>query len=99
MWRDQAACAGTDPDLFFSDTEGNTAMSSLREVAEQTCVVCPVLEECARWADDHRAHGLWGGAYRTARTGRYERRPLIPGAPLHPLGLRAVEASVGMWVA
>lgn len=55
-WAGRAACAGTDPDLWFLETEG-----SYRE-ARAICAGCPVRAECLEWALETKTeHGLFGG--------------------------------------
>ena len=64
-WREQAACRGTDLDVFFPE-RGETA-----DHARQVCTACPVREPCLEYALSNRiTHGIWGGL--TER----ERRPL-----------------------
>lgn len=99
QWRDKAVCRDQDPELFFSDAEGGSALQRMRQVAETYCRRCPALEVCAQYADDRRERGLWAGTYRSYRTGPYGRTPLFPGAPMFELGPKVAEASVGAWVA
>jgi WhiB family redox-sensing transcriptional regulator len=60
-WVKYAACNGTDPEIFFSDTNGNSAL------AKSICGTCPVSEECLEFAlkyhtkNNDYAHGIWGG--------------------------------------
>ena len=64
-WREQAACRGTDLDVFYPE-RGETAGP-----ARQVCAVCPVREPCLEYVLSNRiTHGIWGGL--TER----ERRPL-----------------------
>jgi WhiB family transcriptional regulator, redox-sensing transcriptional regulator len=64
-WREQAACRGTDLDVFYPE-RGQTAGS-----ARQVCAQCPVRQPCLDYALSNRiTHGIWGGL--TER----ERRPL-----------------------
>jgi WhiB family transcriptional regulator, redox-sensing transcriptional regulator len=64
-WRQQAACRGTDLDVFYPE-RGQTARP-----ARQVCARCPVREPCLEYALSNRiASGIWGGL--TER----ERRPL-----------------------
>jgi WhiB family redox-sensing transcriptional regulator len=64
-WRRQAACRGTNLDLFYPE-RGQTA-----EPARQVCAACPVRQPCLDYAVSNRiTHGIWGGM--TER----ERRPL-----------------------
>lgn len=98
-WQEQARCRGVDTARFFSDAEGRDALYRMRPTAQEMCAACPVIEQCAEWADDRREAGLWAGSFRTSRVGPYTRKPLIPGAPLFELRPKMAEASVGTWVA
>ena len=55
-WRDDAACAETDPEIFYPEKGG-----SLSE-ARQVCAGCEVREQCLAdaLARDER-FGIWGG--------------------------------------
>ncbi|HEU5385884.1 MAG TPA: WhiB family transcriptional regulator [Streptosporangiaceae bacterium] len=64
-WRQQAACHGTDLNLFYPE-RGQPAGP-----ARQVCARCPVRQPCLEYALSNRiTHGIWGGL--TVR----ERRPL-----------------------
>jgi len=64
-WRQQAACRGTDLDLFYPE-RGKSAGP-----ARQVCAACPVRQPCLEYALSNRImSGIWGG--QTER----ERRPL-----------------------
>lgn len=52
-WRDDAACKGMDPDLFFPQ-RGESA----RE-AKAVCATCPVIDPC-REAGMNERFGVWG---------------------------------------
>ena len=55
-WRDLAACKHHNTLLFFPERwEVATA-------ARELCAVCPVADDCARYALAHKIeHGIWGG--------------------------------------
>jgi Transcription factor WhiB len=64
-WRQQAACHGTDLNLFYPE-RGQSAGP-----ARQVCAMCPVRQPCLEYALSNRiTSGIWGGL--TER----ERRPL-----------------------
>ncbi|MGW5430398.1 WhiB family transcriptional regulator [Streptomyces sp. NPDC004059] len=69
-WRDDAACAEVDPDIFFSDNS-----QTVRE-AKKVCVRCPSRLRCAMYAIDNGENwGVWGGMTQTElRTQRNRRR-------------------------
>ena len=57
-WRDDAACLGMDPDLFFPPQGGATNGAE----AKQICGGCPVQAECLEYALKTRpVYGIWGG--------------------------------------
>lgn len=64
-WREQAACRGLDPALFFPE-KGDDG-----HAAKAVCAVCPVRAECLRWAlTVPEKDGIWGGVAPHARRGR-----------------------------
>lgn len=55
-WRQQAACRGLDPNMFYPDKESDT------EQAKRVCSECIVRFACLEYALDHREKiGVWGG--------------------------------------
>lgn len=58
-WADQAACASTDPELFYApDHPGAGAYRS----AKRICANCPVKTECLADAMERvEQWGVWGG--------------------------------------
>jgi WhiB family redox-sensing transcriptional regulator len=55
-WRQEAACVGSDIDLFFAVEDEGTAR------AKAICATCPVREDCLEWAlANHQDDGIWGG--------------------------------------
>ena len=55
-WHAHAACAGMDPDLFFSERGDGY------EQAVKVCRRCPVQAECLAYAMSHQEKfGMWGG--------------------------------------
>lgn len=50
-WMRQAACLGTDPDLFYDGLS-----STAREEAKAVCTGCPVLGTCLARAMEEEAH-------------------------------------------
>jgi WhiB family transcriptional regulator, redox-sensing transcriptional regulator len=56
-WRDQAACRGLDPDIFYPSSDEDA------DVAKSICAMCPVREACLEYALANRERdGVWGGA-------------------------------------
>lgn len=58
-WKDYAACAECDPELFFpSDGDKHCG-----RIAKYVCRQCPVQAECLEYAlrSSRREYGIWGG--------------------------------------
>ena len=56
IWQAEALCAQTDPEAFFPEKGGST------RDAKRVCGVCPVREECLKYAmDNDERFGIWGG--------------------------------------
>jgi WhiB family redox-sensing transcriptional regulator len=60
-WRNDAACASNDTDLFFP--VGTTADAVRQtEAVKEICGGCPAREACLDFAlDTEQAFGIWGG--------------------------------------
>ncbi|HZJ47633.1 MAG TPA: WhiB family transcriptional regulator [Acidimicrobiia bacterium] len=55
-WRSEAACAGTDPDVFFPGEDASAARAKI------VCAGCPVREKCLLYSIEFRmTSGIWGG--------------------------------------
>lgn len=54
-WREQAACRGMDPDLFFPEKNQRAGAEAVA-----ACASCPVYEQCQGWAIPHESVGYWG---------------------------------------
>lgn len=66
-WRSRAACTGTDPDLFFPNGVGKSAIAQIRE-AKRICFQCPVRDDCLEWAlATGQTDGVWGATDEAAR--------------------------------
>lgn len=73
-WRNQAACVGCDPELWFPNKRDPDS-------AEQTiaiCQQCPVRLECLDFAMDtegtHHRYGIYGGLEANQRVSLYNTR-------------------------
>jgi hypothetical protein len=70
-WMREAACRGTDINLFFSERGDHKTMMTAMEICNGTrdTPACPVRDECLAWAnsfeDDN--HGVYGGLTPSAR--------------------------------
>lgn len=72
-WRKRAACLGTDPELFLSDS-GNTQNWVIRTFCNQ-CTVRAECRDLADRTDPTRPYGVFGGA--TAKQRQDERRAAL----------------------
>jgi WhiB family redox-sensing transcriptional regulator len=73
LWRNSAACRGTDPELFFPLTESGRSLVQIHQ-AKQVCRECPVQRACLTWALQHAmSEGIWGGCTEA------ERRAIVAG--------------------
>lgn len=84
-WRDEAACIGVDPEIFFP--LGSSAVDPDLKAAKQVCGRCTVKAACLEWAvqasvDD----GVFGGLDAQERRSltnrsrrRFRRLPSTPG--------------------
>jgi len=77
QWRDNAACKGTDPDLWFSK-KGRNYDAPWFDRARNMCAECPVLTDCYQWvlglAWEQDVAGIIAGLDPGQRT--YHRRQL-----------------------
>lgn len=61
-WMADAVCPSVDPELWYPDKGGSTA------VARSICQTCPVKKECLQYALDHdERFGVWGGLSERSR--------------------------------
>lgn len=67
-FREQGACRGLDPDLFFPE-RGESV-----DHARAVCAECPVADACLDWALRHERLGIWAGT--SERQRRQMRRQL-----------------------
>lgn len=61
-WQENAACAGSDPDLF--DPPATTGRTSYRVPAQTKaiCMQCSVMHDCLEYAiQNPDMQGVWGG--------------------------------------
>ncbi len=64
-WRQEAACRGADPDLFFPD------IGERSSEARAICGTCPVIEDCRSYARSQPLlYGIWAGEGVAARRNR-----------------------------
>lgn len=61
-----AACAGTDPLVWFPERESG---GKVHPLAERICRLCDIKEDCFRYALDNDETGYWGGYHFTEKAG------------------------------
>lgn len=59
-WKDSAACADYDPNIFFDKYEEDEA---LRLAIDELCSQCPVSRTCFAVGVSSKEWGVWGGVY------------------------------------
>jgi WhiB family redox-sensing transcriptional regulator len=80
----RAACFSTSPNLFFSDTQGESSREALA-----VCAACPVRSECLAYAlDNNEILGVWGGT-----TPKQRRRMQRRNAASPKIGARRAEVA------
>jgi len=69
LWKNQAACRGVDPTIFYPVTEEEA------ESAKAVCGQCSVRQGCLDYALSYRERdGVWGGATERERRRILRRR-------------------------
>lgn len=71
-WMEQANCAGTDTEQFFTDD--NSKMYDNLPMLKRICSACPVISECKEYSLRYYVLGWWGNT--SERMRREERRKL-----------------------
>jgi hypothetical protein len=69
QWIEDASCASLGiigSEVFTADHPDHDEL----ELAEATCWRCPVRQECAEYAAQTRAYGLWGAVWHGGRARR-----------------------------
>lgn len=64
QWQDRAACAGKDPNIFFSEDEMRVSRgrTEREKIAKAVCKKCPVSGNCLQMAlNTPETVGVWGG--------------------------------------
>lgn len=68
-WQEDAACAGSDPDLFDPPSTRGRTSYRVPEAAKAICRSCPVIGECLEYAiQNPDLQGVWGGTSERERT-------------------------------
>lgn len=84
--RERAACSGNGSFAFDRANHYRTRVrpatipDEVKDSAKTFCAGCPLLAECAAYADKGREEGLWGGSYRVKVAGQYRIFELLPAA-------------------
>jgi len=79
-WRERAACAGMDSELWFPvGAPGAPAYDRAVAAAKAVCARCPVAAECALFAlGEGIEHGVFGGLDGAERAAQRRRAPRAP---------------------
>ncbi len=68
-WQDLGACQNADPEAWFPEQGGPTAL------AKDICRRCEVRTDCLEYALENREqHGIWGGLTERERTNLLRRQ-------------------------
>lgn len=74
-WANDAACRGTDPNLFFPNGTTGADAEKIKE-AKAICATCSVWAPCLEEALTHNDDGIWGGTTEEERRKIRRRRRL-----------------------
>ncbi len=58
-WKDFAACAGMNTEIFFDMAEADPIIS--QTVRQSVCGNCPVQDICLEAGIENKEWGIWGG--------------------------------------
>lgn len=62
-WRENAACKGMCPDVFFPVSRSQQEAAWAKERAVQVCQACQVTDACLAYSlDNDETYGVWGGS-------------------------------------
>lgn len=67
-WRNDAACRGRDPDMWFPARGHQTSPQT--RLALSICAACIVRDQCAAEAESDKVEGIWAGSFGRDRRGR-----------------------------
>lgn len=104
-WRDQAACDGANPEIFFLGYGPGRGLGRLSKTAKaramELCTGCPVTVECLAYALTMPAtgdFGIWGGTTEEDRVGlrRARRQHQPPRSKTKPLQTKSLQEAASM---
>lgn len=72
-WRDEAACRGTDPEMFFPTAGDGPSYAAQVAVAKAVCARCPVRVACLAEALVRIPYGIAGGLTPEERRGHRQK--------------------------
>ncbi|MFF9287572.1 WhiB family transcriptional regulator [Streptomyces griseosporeus] len=99
FWRDHAACAQVDADLFFPIGDNKLARAQA-EQARQVCMGCPVRRQCLSWALATRQDsGVWGGMTEGERRAVHRRRSGTSWGRVRNVAQQMYETRLGEYLA
>ncbi len=82
-WHSRGLCVGEDPEVFFP-SHGDPGAA-----ARQICALCPVRNECLRYATAADEFGIWGGLDQEERRKLKRREQRRSAAARSSCGTRA----------
>jgi hypothetical protein len=62
-WQKAALCKDMETEFFYEKYETDPFVA---EAVDQTCLSCPVMNQCLSRGVDNQEWGVWGGVYLTA---------------------------------
>lgn len=79
QWRQEANCAGVDPELFYPQRGGSKVLQAEQiRAAKAVCGGCTVRAQCLADALEHQEnHGIWGGLSERERRRLQTRLPRV----------------------
>ena len=75
-FREEANCAGTDSEAFFTET-GSSTYKELK-MLKRICGDCTVQKDCLNYALKHNVMGYWGNTTEVERRRLRDRLGIIP---------------------
>lgn len=62
LWGKYAKCKGQPAEWWYVETQTTSQGKLFTEKAKEVCFLCPVREQCLRYANENdESYGVWGG--------------------------------------
>jgi WhiB family redox-sensing transcriptional regulator len=75
-FREEANCAGTDPEAFFTETGASTYANI--GMLKRICGSCAVKDQCLEYALEYNVMGYWGNTTELQRRRLRRKLNIIP---------------------